>query len=289
MDKKEIQEALKKARGNSAKKKFTQGVDFIVNLRRLDLKKPEEKVDFYIHFNKFVGADRKVCALVGGELFDQAKTACDMAIIVDDFPKYDKKAIKKLADEYEFFIAQANIMPKVAQSFGRVLGPRAKMPNPKAGCVVPPNANLKVLVDRLKGTMRIITKNDQFVMSSVGNETMDDSDLADNILSIYNTLIHTLPSEKENVKSLIVKLTMGKPVQIGAKAKPEEETTGKKEKKKDAPKDEASEKEGEKKEEAPKEEKKAEEKKEETPKEKPAKEKPVKEEKKPEAEKGGDE
>src|SRR3989344_2961609 len=143
MDKEQILQSLKEARDNSSKRNFRQGVDFIANLKGIDLKKPEQKVDFYVHFNNLGSKKAKVCALVGGELLDQAKSACDNTIIVDDFGKYDKKAIKKLAAEYDFFVAQANIMPKVAQAFGRVLGPRAKMPNPKAGCVVPPNANLK--------------------------------------------------------------------------------------------------------------------------------------------------
>lgn len=228
MEKEQVLQALKAARETSPKRNFKQSVDFIVNLKGIDLKKPEQKVDFYVHFNNFSGRKTKICAFIGAELADQAKSSCDTSILIDEFGRYDKKATKKLAEAHDFFIAQANIMPKVAQAFGRVLGPRGKMPNPKAGCVVPPNANLKALADRLRATRRIITKNDRFIMSSVGSEEMNDSDLADNVLAIYNHLAGSLPNEKENIKSMIVKLTMGKPIAIGASAEAKESKKGKK-------------------------------------------------------------
>src|SRR3990172_6920050 len=118
------------------------------------------------------GKKISVCALVGPELAEEAKKVCDGAILSDDFGKYpDKKEIKKLASKYDFFIAQANVMPKVATSFGRVFGPKGKMPNPKAGCIVPPNANLKTLYDKLQKTVRLYAKERPMIQIPVGNES----------------------------------------------------------------------------------------------------------------------
>ena len=103
-------------------------------------------MDTFITLPHTKGKKAKVCALIGPELEQQAKQVCDSVVLSDSFDRFkDKKDIKKLADSFDFFIAQANIMPKIATAFGRVFGPRGKMPNPKAGCVVPPNANLKPL------------------------------------------------------------------------------------------------------------------------------------------------
>ena len=109
--------------------------------------------------------------------------ASDNVILVNEFDKYakDKKLTKKLAGEYDFFVAQATIMPKVAASFGGIFGPKGKMPNPKAGCVVPPNANLKVVHDKLKNTVKISGKKAPLIQTVVGDEKSDDAALIENI------------------------------------------------------------------------------------------------------------
>jgi len=210
MDKKTVLEALKKLRESGKKRKFTQSVDLIVTLRDLDLKKPEEQVDFFATLHHPTGKKRKVCALVGPELLEEAKNVCDRAIPTDEFDKFskDKKLTKKLASEFDFFIAQANIMPKVAAAFGRVLGSRGKMPNPKAGCVVPPKISLRPLYERLQNTIKVSAKLSPMVQVFVGKESLKDDELADNILDIFGQLESKLPKGKNNVKNAFVKFTM---------------------------------------------------------------------------------
>ena len=163
------------------------------------------------------GRKIKICALIGPELEEAAKKTCDKYILSDEFQKYQKNQIKKLANEFDYFIAQANIMAKIATSFGRIFGPRGKMPNPKAGCVVPPNANLASLCERLQKTIRVSSKSAPILQCAVGTEEMDANEIADNVLSVYNTILPLLPNEKNNIKNVQLKLTMGKPVKISDK------------------------------------------------------------------------
>jgi len=228
MDKKQATETLKVIKENSTKRNFKQSIDLIVNLKGLDLKKPEHNVNIPVALHYSRGKKLKICALVGPELLSQAKEVCDNAISVDDFGKYtDKRKIKKLATEYDFFVAQATIMAKIATAFGRVFGPKGKMPNPKMGCVVPPNANLKPLYERLQKTLKIATKNDPIIHCSVGKEDTKDEEIIDNIMTVYNSLIHALPNEKHNIKNVFLKLTMGKAYKVGAEIKEEEKKTEK--------------------------------------------------------------
>ena len=216
MEKHELQSALARAKDNSPKRKFRQTYDLIINLKGLDLKKPDHQVDTFVTLPHSRGRKVKVCALVGAELDQQAKGIFDSVIMSDHFERYkDKKEIKKLAASADFFIAQANIMPKVATVFGRVLGPRGKMPNPKAGAVVPPNANLKPVYEKFQKTVRASAKTQPIIQVPIGSEEMKLEDVAENGMLVYKQVLQLLPNEKHNIKDICIKLTMGSPVRIG--------------------------------------------------------------------------
>lgn len=215
MDKELIQAALTKAKDISRRRNFKQSYDLIINLKGLDPKKQEHQIDSFITLPHSRGKKVKVCALVGPELEEHSKTVCDFVILSDNFEKYkDEKDIKKIANSFDFFVAQANIMPKVATVFGRVFGPRGKMPNPKSGCIVPPNANLKPLYDKLQRTVKVNAKTAPLIQCSIGTEDIDNNYVTENALIVYNSLLQLLPNEKHNIKDIYIKLTMGKPVKV---------------------------------------------------------------------------
>ncbi|MBR9691513.1 50S ribosomal protein L1 [Candidatus Woesearchaeota archaeon] len=215
MDKETVKKSIEELK-KSNKRNFKQTFDLIIVLKSLNLKKPEDQIEFYHQMHYSVGKQIKICALVGPELAGQAKELFDTTIHIDDFPKYakDKKLLKKAGAEHDFFVAQATIMPQVATTFGKILGPKGKMPNPKAGCVVPPNANLKPLVEKLKKTVRIAAKTIPMIQLAVGKEDSKEEEVIDNILTTYNDLVHRLPGGKNNIKRVLLKLTMSKPVKL---------------------------------------------------------------------------
>jgi large subunit ribosomal protein L1 len=238
MNKNEILKTLEIVKKNSPKRKFKQSYDLIIGLKNIDLKKTDNHIDVFAQLHHARGKKVKVCALVGPELKSNAEKACDTTITLDDFDKYakNKKLTKKIAQDHDFFIAQANIMPKVAAAFGKVLGPKGRMPNPKAGCIVPPNANLEPLVKKLQNTVRIRVNAGLLYQCRVGSEDTPDDDIVANILDIYNALIHALPNEKHNIKTSYLKLTMGPCFRVG-----EEVKEAVKEEPKKSPKEEAKE------------------------------------------------
>ncbi|MBL7055886.1 50S ribosomal protein L1 [Candidatus Woesearchaeota archaeon] len=239
MKKQDIVKTLEQAKKNSPKRNFKQSVDLIINLKDLDLKKPEHNVNMPVTLHYPSGKQVSVCALVGQELQAKAKEVCNETILATEFAKFkDKKAMKQLADKHDFFIAQASVMPQIATTFGRVFGPRGKMPNPKVGAVLPPNANVKPLCDKLSKTVTVATKEEPVVKCMVGKEDTKEEELIDNILTVYNTVIQKLPSE-HNIKNAMLKLTMGPAFRIGNVEKEEskENSVDKKESKAKAPKD----------------------------------------------------
>lgn len=212
----EVLETIKKLRDSSPKRKFSQTVDLIVNLKQLDLKKTEQQVNSFIVLPHTRGKKLKICALADKELFNSAKDCCDKVVMREDFSKFDKKSLRRLANDYDFFIAQANVMADIAKYMGKVLGTKGKMPNPKADCVVPPTANLKALYDKLQHTVRLQTKNELSVKCPVATESMSDAEIKDNVMAVYNSLLRSLPKEKHNIKEAMLKLTMGPAFTIGA-------------------------------------------------------------------------
>lgn len=214
MDKKLVLDALERLK--EQKKKFSQSYDLIVNLKDLDLKKNENQVDFFAQLPNGTGKKMMMCAFVDQQLLADAKTVCDEVIVQDDFQKYgkEKKLAKRLARKYDFFVAQANVMSQVATFFGRALGPKGKMPNPKAGCIIPPKANLKALRENLSKTIRVSARTAPVVQCLVGTEGMEPDKVAENIVNIYDQIVHHLPNEESNVKSVFVKKTMSNPVKL---------------------------------------------------------------------------
>ncbi|MDP2909396.1 MAG: 50S ribosomal protein L1 [Nanoarchaeota archaeon] len=243
MNKEDILNAIKKARESSKKRKFSQTFDLVINLCNLNLKIPEENINTFIILPQGKGKKSKICALVDKELATQAKSVCDKTITKDEFPHYtEKKVLRKLANEYDYFLAQANLMVDVAKFFGKVFGPRGKMPSPKAGCIVPPNMDLKMVYNKLQKTVRLQTKNEQAVKCPIGTEDMADEQLQENISTVYNSVVGMLPKDVQNIKNMMLKLTMGSPVLVKEEQKAKEKAAKTKTKTKKAIKEEKKEK-----------------------------------------------
>ena len=236
MDKKDFTQAISIVKEVSPKRNFKQSVDLIVNLRGVNIKKAENNIDHILRFHNPYKEEVKVCALVGDALEKKA-SICQKVIHENDFAGLKKKDIKKLANKFDFFIAQADIMPKIASSFGRYLGPMKKMPNPKIGAIIPPVGEVEPLVKKLQQTVHLMTRNEASVKVQVGKEEDDPEVLGDNALTAYNAVLHDLPQGNQNLRSVYIKLTMGPSVKVGESKEDFEERQKKKLEAKEKPKE----------------------------------------------------
>lgn len=217
MEQKDFKQAIELLKQVSPKREFKQSYDLVINLQDMDLKKTDQQVDAFVNLPHGRGRPVKIGAFVGPEMAEAAKKTCDSVVTADEFPKYatDTNLIKKLANANDFFIAQVTVMPGLAKTFGKVLGVRGKMPNPKAGMVVPQGANLKPVIDKLKNVVRMTAKTQLSTKCTVGNETMPEEQVAENAWAAYTQFKKALPQEENNVKNVILKLTMGPPIKVG--------------------------------------------------------------------------
>lgn len=205
MESLKLEKALEELRKNK-ERKFDQTIELIVNLRKFDIKR--NSINVFMKLPNKV-KDKKICGFIEG------KSDIIDTIPKGAFPKYkDKKALKKLVKNYDFFIASGPNMPSVASTFGKVLGPAGKMPSPKLGIVMNENdEEIKKLIARINAVIRVHTK-EPSIKISIGKISMTDDKIIENIKSIFESILNELPNKKENVKTVLVKLTMSKPIKV---------------------------------------------------------------------------
>lgn len=202
----QLKEALEKLRAEAKERKFNQTVDLVINLQKYSVKK--NPINMFVsvpHKSK----DKKVAA------FLEANSDLIDTITLNDFKKYnDKKKLKSLVKKYDFFLAQGSIMPKVATTFGRVLGPAGKMPSPQLGIIL--NADEKTLADlkeKINTSIKIRVKENS-IKVPIAKQSMKDEEIIENIMLVYHETIKHLPRDKENIKNVEIKYTMSKPIKI---------------------------------------------------------------------------
>lgn len=205
-----IIDKIKEAREGSKSRKFTQTWDFSVNLKGLNLKKPENRFNFDFMLPEGRGKDLKV-VFIADTLESEAKKHADLVINKAEIPGLvkNKKKLKKIANDYDWFFGEISLMPFIGKSFGVILGPRGKVPKP-----VPPKVDVLPFVMRARKSIRITLKDSPVVHVPVGTDKMEDEKIASNVEAVYNAIKDKLPKGRTNIKSMYLKLTMGKSIRI---------------------------------------------------------------------------
>ncbi|MBT4165545.1 hypothetical protein HOE04_00720 [archaeon] len=201
-----FEKAIKKLRATENKRKFNQTIDLVINLKEFDVRRES--------FNLFVTLPNKIKEKKIIGIFEKKSTIID-TITKDEFPKYkEKKDMKKLIKSYDAFIANAKLMPAIATSFGRVLGPAGKMPSPQLGIL--PNEEEKIvqaMIKKVNSTARIMVK-EASIKAGIGKESLSDKELLDNLVTAYSQIMDALPKKRDNIRNIKLKLTMDKPVPV---------------------------------------------------------------------------
>jgi large subunit ribosomal protein L1 len=213
LDQRTILNAVKEVKEKSKKRNFTQSVELILNLQDIDMKSPEGRIQQNIELPYHpTGKTNKICVIASGELALKAKRAnADLVIERDELEGLagKKKESRKIANEYDFFIAEAPLMPIVGRTLGSVLGPRGKMPVP-----VPPTADIASLMDKYRKTIIVRMRNQPIIQCRVGTEDMKEEEITENIQAILRIIEGKLKKGMKNIKSVHIKTSMGTVVKI---------------------------------------------------------------------------
>jgi large subunit ribosomal protein L1 len=209
-----ILEAVKKAREGTKKRNFKQAFDLAMNLKSIDIKKPENKIKLEVILPKGVSKARKVGIFADTLIPQVQKLEQENVVLVrkDELEGYsrNKKAAKALANSCAAFVAEAPLMPMIGKFLGPVFAVRNKMPKP-----IPPTLpNIKHVLDRECSTVKVNVKDSFALHCLIGNEEMNDEDVAANAEAVVKGVIARLPKGKEQFKNGYIKLTMGPSVKF---------------------------------------------------------------------------
>ncbi len=212
LEKKNLLDAVKEAKEKSGQKKFDQTVDLILDIKEIDMKAPEGKIQEVVELPHGSAKPNKICVVASGETALKARRAnADNVIERADLDGLagKKKDLRKIASDYDVFIAEASLMPTVGRTLGPVLGPRGKMPVP-----IPPNADVAALIAKHRKTIVVRMRNQPIIQTTVGTQSQSDEELVDNIQAVLHVLEGKLKRGLKNIDVMFIKTSMGTPVKI---------------------------------------------------------------------------
>lgn len=210
MTEKETIEAVGKVL-ESRNRKFLESVEMAVNLKDVDLSNPKNRINEEVLLPKGRGRGVKVGVFGSGEFATKAKSEADIVISPEELETLagDKAQARKLVNTYDFFLAEAPLMVTIGKKLGTALGPKGKMPRP-----LPPQADPGPVVQTMRNTVRIRSKDRRTFHVAVGSREMSAEDISANIEAVLKRIESKLERGTANIASVYLKTTMGPAVRL---------------------------------------------------------------------------
>ena len=197
---------IKEAKASDKERKFKQSIELIMVFKDIDVKKGFS-INETIQLPK-TNSPAAICVMASGDMGLKAKNAkADRVIDNDELTRIgaNKRESRKLINSFDFFLADTKLMPVVGKVLGQLLGPRGKMPTP-----VPFNAPIDSFLERFRSSVRVRVKNSLSMACKIGDESMEDAELASNAHAVLSGIEKKLPNGDKNIRKILIKTTMGK-------------------------------------------------------------------------------
>jgi len=207
----QLVEVIKKAKESEKARKFQQSIELILVFKDIDVKKGFA-INETIQLPKKMSKSASVCIIAAGDLGIKAKNAkADRVMNEAELVQLgkNKRESRKVINKYDFFLADTKLMPTVGKVLGQLLGPRGKMPTP-----IPFNAPVEALLERFRTSVGVKVKGSLSLSCKIGEESMEDADLAANASAVAAIIEKKLPNGDKNIRRIMIKTTMGKAIRL---------------------------------------------------------------------------
>ena len=207
-----VNQVIEDALQTERERKFVETVEVAINLRDVDLQNPQKRINAEVALPHGRGRPARVAVFAQGEMAVISKKIVDTVLGPDQIDELseNKREARKLADKFDFFVAETGLMATIGKSLGVVLGPRGKMPRP-----IPPQADIARIINSLTNLVPVRSKDRPTFHVPFGNVAMSKEQLADNLETILKRVESNLDRGTDNIASIWVKTTMGKAVRLG--------------------------------------------------------------------------
>jgi large subunit ribosomal protein L1 len=197
---------MKKLQAESKQRNFVESVELAVNLKDIDLTNPKNRLQEEVILPNGRGKPIKIGVFGSSEMAMKAKGVADVVVQPEEIETLasNKSKARKFADQSDFFIAEAPLMPTIGKRLGVVLGPRGKMPKP-----IPPGSDPKATIEKLRSSVTLRTRDRKTFHLPISTKDMPPEKLAENLDAVIKRLTTKLERGKMNIQSAYVKTTMG--------------------------------------------------------------------------------
>lgn len=204
-----LQEAIDLAKKASFAK-FDESLDIVINLN-LDTRKSDQQLRGAVVLPN--GNGKSVRVLVATDDVNAQKAAkaagADLVYSAAELPEILNQ------DKYEFDVIVADPkMMLVLGKYGKKLGPKGLMPNPKTGTVTTTPA--KAVEELKKGKANYRADKGGIIHSSIGKKSMDTKKLTENAEALIQVIKRLKPTTVKGtyVKNITVSTSMGPSVKV---------------------------------------------------------------------------
>jgi len=188
------------------KRKFLETVELQVALKDYDTSR-DKRFSGTVKLQHVPRPRMKVCVLGDVVHCEQAQKANIPFKSVEDLKKLNKnkKLVKKLAQEFDAFLASQVLIPQIPRLLGPGLNKAGKFPT-----LIQHTDNIEQKVTDIRSQVKFQLKKVLCMGVAIGNVGMTPEELRMNSLMAINFLVSLLKKNWNNVKKLYIKSTMGK-------------------------------------------------------------------------------
>ena len=208
--KEEFEEAINFIIEDRKKRNFTETVELQIGLKDYDPKK-DKRFSGTIRLANVCKTNIKICVIGDVIHTEEAKELGFDCINLDGLKKFnkDKKVIKKWAKKYQLLLATDTLSRKIPRVLGPTLTRIGMYPQ-----VITHSQPLKDKVDDIRSSVKFQLKKVLCMSVAVGNVELTPAQIEENLVSTINFLVSLLKKGWNNLKSLTIKTTMGKPYKL---------------------------------------------------------------------------